>query len=80
MVIMSTVLVKFYKDCNISFNYRNNKIPYCMRDKISTDFVARFKNNAFTCHSTVLIIIILIARRQQQFVVMALTVQTSPHI
>jgi hypothetical protein len=64
MVIISTVLVKFYKDYNISFNYCNNKIPYCKRDKISTDFVAKFKNNAFTCHSNILvqhIIIISIA-------------------
>ena len=80
---MSTVLVKFCNDYNISFNYCNNNIPYCKRDKVSTDFVAKFKNNAYTCHSNILIqhiIIIIIARRVQQFVIMALTIQTSRHV
>jgi len=44
-VIMSTVLVKFHNDYKISFNYCNNKIPYCMRDKISTDFYFFYSNS-----------------------------------
>jgi hypothetical protein len=42
-----------------------------------TEFVVKFKSNAFTCHSNILIqhiVIILMARRLQQFVVVALTV------
>ena len=83
MVIMNTVLVKFYNDYNISLIFCNNEIPYCKRHKISTDFVVKFKNNAFTCHRNILtqhIITILIARRLQRFAIMPSTVQTSPHV
>jgi Pyruvate/2-oxoacid:ferredoxin oxidoreductase delta subunit len=48
-VVMDMVLVKFYSECRIGFNYTSNTVPYSKRGKNEHAFIYKFCKYSSIC-------------------------------